>query len=96
MDFETKGMLRWFVKGQSDVTSTGALSKALAPLPALFVSDGLWKKKRSYRKVAFDAITTGDQPVLKAVVGWTAVLFVFAQLLTDILYRAADPRVSLN
>ncbi|MDG1463206.1 MAG: ABC transporter permease [Gammaproteobacteria bacterium] len=47
-------------------------------------------------KVAFDAITTGDQPVLKAVVGWTAVLFVFAQLLTDILYRAADPRVSLN
>jgi peptide/nickel transport system permease protein len=47
-------------------------------------------------KVAFDAITTGDQPVLKAVVGWTAVLFVLAQLFTDILYRAADPRVSLN
>jgi peptide/nickel transport system permease protein len=47
-------------------------------------------------KVAFDAITTGDQPVLKAVVGWTAVLFVFAQLLADILYRMADPRVSLN
>jgi peptide/nickel transport system permease protein len=47
-------------------------------------------------KVAFDAITTGDQPVLKAVVGWTAILFVFAQLLADILYRMADPRVSLN
>jgi len=47
-------------------------------------------------KVAYDAITTGDQPVLKAVVGWTAILFVFAQLLTDILYRAADPRISLN
>jgi len=47
-------------------------------------------------KVAYDAITTGDQPVLKAVVGWTAILFVFAQLLTDILYRVADPRVSLN
>lgn len=45
-------------------------------------------------KVTFDAITTGDQPVLKAVVGLTAVLFVLAQLLTDVLYRAVDPRVS--
>ena len=47
-------------------------------------------------KVTYDAIVTGDQPVLKAVVGLTAVLFVFAQLLTDILYRAVDPRVSLK
>ncbi len=44
----------------------------------------------------YDAIISGDQPVLKAVVGLTAVLFVFAQLLTDILYRAVDPRVSLT
>ncbi|MFW2405426.1 MAG: ABC transporter permease [Gammaproteobacteria bacterium] len=47
-------------------------------------------------KVTYDAIISGDQPVLKAVVGLTAVLFVFAQLLTDILYRAVDPRVSLK
>ena len=47
-------------------------------------------------KVTYDAIITGDQPVLKAVVGLTAVLFVMAQLLTDILYRAVDPRVSLT
>jgi len=47
-------------------------------------------------KVTFDSITTGDQPVLKAVVGLTAVLFVLAQLLVDILYRAVDPRVSLK
>lgn len=47
-------------------------------------------------KVTFDAITTGDQPVLKAVVGLTAVLFVLAQLVTDVLYRAVDPRVSLK
>jgi peptide/nickel transport system permease protein len=44
----------------------------------------------------YDAIISGDQPVLKAVVGLTAVLFVFAQLLTDILYRVVDPRVSLT
>ena len=47
-------------------------------------------------KVTFDAITAGDQPVLKAVVGLTALLFVLAQLFTDILYRAVDPRVSLK
>ena len=47
-------------------------------------------------KVTYDSIISGDQPVLKAVVGLTAVLFVLAQLLTDILYRAADPRVSLK
>ncbi|MEL7450240.1 MAG: ABC transporter permease [Pseudomonadota bacterium] len=47
-------------------------------------------------KVTFDAITSGDQPVLKAVVGLTAVLFVLTLLVTDILYRAVDPRVTLK
>jgi peptide/nickel transport system permease protein len=47
-------------------------------------------------KITFDAITSGDQPVLKAVVSLTAVLFVITLLLTDILYRAVDPRVSLK
>jgi peptide/nickel transport system permease protein len=47
-------------------------------------------------KVTYDAITTGDQPVLKAVVGLTAVLFVITLLVTDILYRVVDPRVSLK
>ena len=46
-------------------------------------------------KVTFDAITSGDQPVLKAVVGLTAVLFVLILIATDILYRMVDPRVSL-
>jgi peptide/nickel transport system permease protein len=47
-------------------------------------------------KVTYDAITTGDQPILKAVVGLTAVLFVLTLLVTDILYRVVDPRVSLK
>lgn len=47
-------------------------------------------------KVTYDAITTGDQPILKAVVGLTAVLFVFTLLVTDIMYKAVDPRVSLK
>jgi len=47
-------------------------------------------------KVTYDAIVTGDQPVLKAVIAMTAVMFVVAQLMTDICYRIVDPRVSLN
>lgn len=45
-------------------------------------------------KVTFDAITSGDQPVLKAVVGLTAVAFVLIQLFTDMLYRMLDPRIA--
>lgn len=45
-------------------------------------------------KITFDAITSGDQPVLKAIIGLTAVLFVFIQILTDFLYRIVDPRIT--
>lgn len=44
--------------------------------------------------VTFNAITSGDQPILKAVVGLTGVLFVLALLFNDMLYSVVDPRVS--
>ncbi|MFK8011605.1 MAG: ABC transporter permease [Marinicellaceae bacterium] len=47
-------------------------------------------------KVTFDAIIAGDQNILKAIVGLTAVLFVIVLLFTDILYRVFDPRVELK
>lgn len=47
-------------------------------------------------KITYDAIVSGDQPVLKAVVGLTASLFVLTLLVTDVLYRVVDPRVSLK
>ena len=47
-------------------------------------------------KVTYDAITTGDQPILKAVVGLTAVLFVITLIINDILYKVVDPRISLK
>ncbi len=47
-------------------------------------------------KVSYEAIVTGDQPVLKAVVSMTAVMFVLVVIAADILYRAVDPRVSLK
>ncbi len=45
-------------------------------------------------KVSFDAITSGDQPILKAVVGLTAVLFVLIQIAADFIYRLVDPRIA--
>lgn len=47
-------------------------------------------------KVTYDAIIAGDQNILKAIVGLTAVLFVIVLLFTDILYRVFDPRVELK
>jgi peptide/nickel transport system permease protein len=45
-------------------------------------------------KVTFEAITNGDQPVLKAVVALTAVAFVVIQVTADLLYRLVDPMVA--
>jgi peptide/nickel transport system permease protein len=44
--------------------------------------------------VTFNAITSGDQPILKAVVGLTGVLFVLALTVNDLLYSLVDPRVA--
>ena len=44
--------------------------------------------------VTFNAITSGDQPILKAVVSLTGVLFVLALMINDMLYSVVDPRVT--
>lgn len=43
--------------------------------------------------VTFDAMVNGDQPVLKAVVGLTAVGFSLARLTADWLHGRVDPRI---
>ena len=46
--------------------------------------------------ITYNAITTGDLPIVKAVVTSTAILYVIALVFTDIVYRMIDPRVALN
>ncbi len=46
--------------------------------------------------VIYEAITTGDLPIIKAAVGVTAILYVLALTLTDIMYQVVDPRISLK
>lgn len=43
----------------------------------------------------FQAITSGDQPILKAVVGLSGVVFGVVVIATDLMYRWADPRIRL-
>lgn len=43
--------------------------------------------------MTYDAIVAGDQPVLKAVIGLTSVLFVLVLLVAEIMYRVFDPRI---
>ena len=47
----------------------------------------------------FHLIADKTEPLVEWVIwlcGWSAILFVVAQLLTDICYRVVDPRVSLK
>jgi peptide/nickel transport system permease protein len=73
------------------------LTRVLFSIPLIIVTGSLVLESffgiPGIGKVTFDAMTNGDQPVLQAVVGLTAVLFVLVQMLADLAYRLADPRV---
>jgi peptide/nickel transport system permease protein len=74
------------------------LTRLLFSIPVIVITGSLLLESYfgipGIGKATFEAITSGDQPVLKAVVTLTAVLFVLAQLLIDLCYRAVDPRVT--
>jgi peptide/nickel transport system permease protein len=76
------------------------VTRIMFTMPALVIGGSLLIETNfgipGVGKIAYDAIVSGDQPVLKAVVGLTATLFVLTLLVTDILYRMVDPRVSLQ
>ena len=73
------------------------LTRVMFSIPLVLISGSLLIESYfgipGIGKATFDAITSGDQPVLKAVVGLTAVLFVAVQIGTDLLYKLADPRI---
>ena len=74
------------------------LTRVMFSIPLIIVSGSLLLETYfgipGIGKVTFDAVTNGDQPVLKAVVGLTAVMFVLVQLFADLCYRLVDPRVT--
>jgi peptide/nickel transport system permease protein len=73
------------------------ITRVLFSIPLIVISGSLLMESYfgipGVGKVTFDAITNGDQPVLKAIVALTAASFVLLQLIADMLYRAVDPRI---
>jgi peptide/nickel transport system permease protein len=73
------------------------ITRVLFSIPLVVISGSLLLESYfgipGVGKVTFEAITNGDQPVLKAVVALTAVSFVILQFLADLLYRLFDPRI---
>ena len=69
--------------------SVGSLLGGTAVVETVFMWEGVGK-------MAIDAITMRDYPVIQAYVIWMAVIYVVINLLTDIAYRYLDPCVRLG
>ena len=69
--------------------SVGSLLGGTAIVESIFMWDGVGK-------LAVDAINMRDYPMIQAYVVWMAVIYVVVNLITDISYRALDPRIRLG
>ncbi len=69
--------------------SVGSLLGGTAIVESIFMWDGVGK-------MAVDAITMRDYPVIQAYVIWMAVIYVAVNLVTDLVYHYLDPRVRLG
>ena len=69
--------------------SIGSLLGGTAIIVSIFMWDGVGK-------LAVDAITMRDYPLIQAYVVWMALIYVLVNLITDLLYRFLDPRIRLG
>lgn len=69
--------------------SIGSLLGGTAIIESIFMWDGVGK-------LAVDAITMRDYPLIQAYVVWMALIYVVVNLVTDLLYHALDPRIRLG
>lgn len=69
--------------------SIGSLLGGTAIIESIFMWDGVGK-------LAVDAITMRDYPLIQAYVVWMALIYVLVNLITDLLYRFLDPRIRLG
>ena len=69
--------------------SIGSLLGGTAIVESIFMWDGVGK-------MAVDAITMRDYPVIQAYVIWMALIYVVINLVTDLMYHFLDPRIRLG
>ena len=71
------------------ILTIGSLLGGTAIIESIFMWDGVGK-------LAVDAITMRDYPLIQAYVVWMAIIYVMVNLVTDILYHVLDPRIRLG
>lgn len=69
--------------------SIGSLLGGTAIVESVFMWDGVGK-------MAVDAITMRDYPVIQAYVIWMAIIYVLVNLITDLVYHYLDPRIRIG
>lgn len=69
--------------------SIGSLLGGTAIVESIFLWDGVGK-------LAVDAISMRDYPMIQAYVMWMAIIYVGVNLITDLSYRFLDPRIRLG
>ena len=69
--------------------SVGNLLGGTAIVESIFMWDGVGK-------MAVDAISMRDYPIIQAYVMWMAIIYVAVNLLTDLSYHFLDPRIRLG
>jgi peptide/nickel transport system permease protein len=69
--------------------SIGSLLGGTAIIESIFMWDGVGK-------LAVDAITMRDYPLIEAYVVWLAIIYVVVNLIADLLYHALDPRIRIE
>ncbi|HAQ51412.1 MAG TPA: nickel ABC transporter permease subunit NikB [Lachnospiraceae bacterium] len=69
--------------------SIGSLLGGTAIIESIFMWDGVGK-------LAVDAITMRDYPLIEAYVVWLAIIYVIVNLIADLLYHALDPRIRIE
>lgn len=69
--------------------SVGSLLGGTAIVESIFMWDGVGK-------MAVDAISMRDYPIIQAYVMWMAIIYVVVNLVTDLSYRFLDPRIRLG
>lgn len=75
------------------------ITRIVYSIPALAISGSLLIESHfsipGIGRITYQAILSGDQPVIMAVVGLSAVLFALTATIADLLCRMADPRIRL-
>jgi peptide/nickel transport system permease protein len=98
---KAKGLSSW------QIMTRHALPHALLPLISLlglslpFLFGGAFLTEIIFAwpgmgRVTFEAIFSRDYPVILAATGLSAVMVIAGNFMADLLYRAADPRISLS